>query len=103
MECKCELQWQRVMAEFEKGDYREHRIPGIVVTEKGTILCCCEGRMDENSDWGRIDIVIRRSADDGNTWQTGVVRIPGMEKPIKVSRDNGILITDYPCEINDIN
>lgn len=101
MERKCELQWTQVMAEFEKGDYREYRIPGIVVTDSGTIICCCEGRMDETSDWGRIDLVIWRSTDDGATWQRGVVRIPGMDmmnNPTLIADGDQVVLivhTDY--------
>lgn len=69
--------WARSIAEFDRGGYLEYRIPGIVVTERGTLLCCCEARMDTRSDWGRIDVLLLRSADDGATWSRQVVRVPG--------------------------
>lgn len=46
-----------------------HRIPGIVVTPKGTVLAYCEARKHNSSDWGEIEIHLRRSTDGGRTWQ----------------------------------
>lgn len=45
-----------------------HRIPGVVVTPKGTVLAYCEARINGSSDWGEIEIHLRRSADGGQTW-----------------------------------
>lgn len=48
--------------------YNTYRIPAIVVTEKGTILAFCEGRKDKGGDSGNIDILLKRSFDNGKTW-----------------------------------
>lgn len=48
--------------------YAHFRIPGIVVTQKGTLLAYAEARKSLRGDWGSIDIVLRRSADRGKTW-----------------------------------
>ncbi|MBL9201447.1 MAG: exo-alpha-sialidase [Opitutaceae bacterium] len=45
-----------------------HRIPGVVVTPKGTVLAYCEARRNNSSDWGEIEIHLRRSTDGGKTW-----------------------------------
>ena len=45
-----------------------YRIPGMVVTPKGTVLAYCEARKDSRSDWGEIEVHLRRSADGGKTW-----------------------------------
>ena len=45
-----------------------YRIPGIVVTPKGTVLAYCEARRDSRSDWGEIEVHLRRSLDGGKTW-----------------------------------
>lgn len=45
-----------------------YRIPGIVVTTKGTALAYCEARADSRSDWGEIQVHLRRSTDGGKTW-----------------------------------
>ena len=46
-----------------------YRIPGIVVTTQGTVLAYCEARRDSKSDWGEIEIHLRRSVDGGQTWE----------------------------------
>lgn len=48
--------------------YYTYRIPGIIVTSKGTVLAYCEARQDSRSDWANIDILMRRSTDGGKTW-----------------------------------
>lgn len=46
-----------------------YRIPGMVVTTKGTVLAYCEARKNDSRDWGEIEIHLRRSTDGGKTWQ----------------------------------
>ena len=48
--------------------YHTYRIPAMVVTTRGTILAFCEGRKGGSSDAGNIDLLIRRSQDNGQTW-----------------------------------
>ena len=73
-------------------EYAVCRIPGLVRTEKGTLLCYYECR-SELSDWARIDIKIRRSTDDGATWQTVEV-IPGggdtLNNPVMIVDGNAV-------------
>ncbi len=45
-----------------------YRIPGIVVTSKGTVLAYCEARRDGRADWGEIEVHLRRSTDGGLSW-----------------------------------
>ncbi len=45
-----------------------YRIPGIVVTSKGTVLAYCEARKYTVADRGEIEIHLRRSTDSGRTW-----------------------------------
>ena len=45
-----------------------YRIPGVVVTAQGTVLAYCEARRNSGSDWGEIEIHLRRSNDGGKTW-----------------------------------
>lgn len=49
-------------------DVALYRIPGIVVTPKGTLIAYCEARLNGSSDWGEIEIHVRRSMDQGRTW-----------------------------------
>lgn len=51
-----------------EGGYAMYRIPGIIVTSKGTLLAYCEARKTARSDWGQIDLLSRRSTDGGKTW-----------------------------------
>lgn len=46
-----------------------YRIPGIVVTNRGTVLAYCEARRDSRADWGEIEVQLRRSTDGGKTWE----------------------------------
>ena len=53
----------------EQGDgFALYRIPGIVVTAKGTALAYCEARKFTGGDRGEIEIHLRRSTDGGKTW-----------------------------------
>jgi sialidase-1 len=54
--------------EAGKDGYTLYRIPGIVVTPKGTLLAYCEARKHNGGDWDAIDILLRRSTDGGKTW-----------------------------------
>ena len=45
-----------------------YRIPGVVVTAKGTVLAYCEARKFTDADRGEIEIHMRRSTDGGRTW-----------------------------------
>jgi sialidase-1 len=60
--------------------YALYRIPGLVVTAKGTLLAYCEARKSEKGDWGATDILLRRSSDGGKTWAP-VVKLPEVEGP----------------------
>ncbi len=68
---------------FTVGDhgYNLFHIPGIAVTAKGTILACCEARRNAGRDWDDIDILLRRSTDDGVTWSKAE-KIVEVEGPI---------------------
>lgn len=51
-----------------EGNYHTYRIPSVIVTTKGTLLAFCEGRVKDKSDSGNIDLLLRRSTDNGKTW-----------------------------------
>ena len=51
-----------------EGGYHTYRIPSLVVTPKGTMLAFCEGRKNGSHDAGDIDLLVRRSTDNGLTW-----------------------------------
>jgi sialidase-1 len=58
------------------GGYHHYRVPGIVVTAKGTILAYSEARKS-SGDWSDNDILLRRSTDGGRTWSEPAVLADG--------------------------
>ena len=74
----------------EQDRYHTFRIPGMIVAQDGTILLFAEGRRGDGSDPRRdetapIDLVMRRSVDNGQTWEPMVVIESGF-------RPNGDLV-----------
>lgn len=55
---------------YKKGEagYACFRIPAIVTTTKGTVLAFAEARKNNCGDAGDIDLVVKRSSDNGRTW-----------------------------------
>ena len=73
-----------------ENDYHTYRIPAILVSGKGTILAFCEGRKNSSSDSGDIDIVLRRSFDNGKTWE-----------PMRTIVDDGTDTVGNPAPVLD--
>lgn len=48
--------------------YYHFRIPALAITAKGTLLAACEARKWPN-DWATQAIMLRRSLDNGKTWE----------------------------------
>jgi sialidase-1 len=48
--------------------YKSFRIPAIVRAPNGELLAFSEGRVGGSGDFGDIDIVLKRSKDQGKTW-----------------------------------
>jgi sialidase-1 len=48
--------------------YHTYRIPSLLPTSKGTLLAFCEGRKHGRGDSGKIDLLLKRSLDGGQTW-----------------------------------
>jgi sialidase-1 len=80
---------------FAAGDEgrKIYRIPGMVVTKKGTVLVYCEGRLKTGGDWDTIDIFLRRSTDGGKTFSpariVGHVNTPIERSPVAIERKQG--------------
>ena len=63
-----------------EGGYHTYRIPALVVSTEGTVLAFCEGRRHSSSDSGQIDLLLRRSDDDGHTWGAAQVVATEMDR-----------------------
>ncbi|WP_339734680.1 sialidase family protein [uncultured Gimesia sp.] len=55
---------------FQRGDggYHSFRIPALIVSPQDTLLAFAEGRKNNLGDSGNIDLVLKRSSDQGKTW-----------------------------------
>lgn len=58
---------KKSLVSYGKGTYKAYRIPGMVVTAKGTILTYFETRLGR-SDWSTRGVGLCRSEDNGNTF-----------------------------------
>ena len=74
-----------------EGNYKGYRIPSVVVSTKGTVLAFAEGRND-GGDSGDIDLVMRRSGNNGRTWG-----------PEIVVWNEGLNTCGNPCPVVDEN
>lgn len=78
---------------FRAGEegYALYRIPGIVVTARGTVLAYCEARRTGKSDWDTIDLMLRRSTDGGRTWspRRKLADVPGpkTKNPVALAKN----------------
>lgn len=63
---------EMILFEEDTGGFKLYRIPGIVVTAKGTVLAYCEARKFTEADRGEIEIHLRRSTDGGQSWSPAV-------------------------------
>ena len=71
---------EQVLFKAGTDGYGCFRIPAMVRTTQGSLLAFAEGRKSPScADRGDIDIVLRRSTDDGRTW--GPIRVALAGKP----------------------
>ncbi len=103
----------------EEREYFIHRIPGIVVTKKDTVIVYCEARTKTENpkypgsggDWNLMDIYIRRSTDGGDTFGEPIYVARGtldeegfacMNNPVMIVGNDNILHLLY-CKDYSIN
>lgn len=55
--------------EAGSGGYFIDRVPGLLVTRSGAVLATVEARRGRGGDWDSNDVLLRRSIDQGRTWQ----------------------------------
>jgi sialidase-1 len=77
---------------YKQGDsgYHTFKIPTMITAENGTILAFAEARVDNQEDWGKMDMVLRKSYDGGNTWT-----------PLEVVVEEGNLTIGNTCPVVD--
>src|SRR5213594_4256179 len=77
---------------FKSGEhgYHTYRIPALAASKKGTLLAFVEGRKSGRSDTGDIDVLLRRSFDNGKTWTEA-----------QVVADHGDDTIGNPCPVVD--
>lgn len=59
---------EHVLARRGVGGHRQYRIPALAVTTRGTILAAYDGRPNLDDLPNPIDLLLRRSTDNGATW-----------------------------------
>lgn len=59
---------EHVLAVRGRGGYRQYRIPALAVTARGTVLAAYDGRPNLDDLPSPIDLLVRRSTDNGQTW-----------------------------------
>jgi sialidase-1 len=68
-----------------------YRIPAIIDLPNGDILAFCEGRTQSSNDFGDINIVMKRSRNDGKTWSA-----------LQIVVDKGALQAGNPAPVVDL-
>ena len=55
---------------FKSGEdgHKTYRIPAIISLQDGTLLAFSEGRVNDDGDFGNIDLVMKKSVDHGKSW-----------------------------------
>ena len=72
--------------------HKSYRIPAIINLPNGDLLAFCEGRVNGAGDFGDINIVMKRSSDDGKTWGA-----------LQTIADNDKLQAGNPAPVVDVN
>lgn len=75
------LEKQDLFTVGEDPAYQIYHIPGVVVTDRGSVLAWCEARKG-GGDWSDIRILLRRSTDEGRTWSAprSIVEVAGPKR-----------------------
>lgn len=71
--------------------YKSFRIPAIISMPNGELLAFCEGRVNGAGDFGDIDLVMKRSHDQGKSWSA-----------LKVVAEFGNLQLSNPAPVLDL-
>lgn len=75
-----------------ESEYNCFRIPAVVKAKDGSVLAFAEARKNSCSDTGNIDLVMKKSTDNGATWSV-----------LKVIWDDGNNVCGNPAPVVDQN
>ncbi|UHG94327.1 sialidase family protein [Spirosoma oryzicola] len=78
---------------FKNGEdgYTCYRIPAIVKAPSGELLAFAEGRKSDCGDFGDVDIVLKTSRDNGQSWS-----------PVRIVADYGLAQAGNPAPVFDL-
>jgi len=90
---------------FTSGEngYKVYRIPALLATQKGALLAFAEARRNGPADHGDIDLVVKRSSDNGRTWSKSIIvyskgeRTVGNPAPVQ-DRDTGVILLPFTID-----
>lgn len=84
---------------FDMGDYDayNYRIPALATTTEGTLIAAADRRATHWNDWGNIDTVIRRSTDNGKTWDDPITVLDLKTQPYFTGTQSAFAID--PCVV----
>lgn len=92
----------RVLWDASETEYVRHRIPGMIITEKGTVIVYNEARR-EGDDWASMDIFAQRSEDGGVTFGERIylarnsAAVKTVNNPVMIQDESGRIHFLY-CE-----
>lgn len=61
---------EEIVFESGKEGHATYRIPAIISLPSGELLAFAEGRVNGSNDYGDINLVLKRSNDQGNSWSS---------------------------------
>ncbi|RRJ95676.1 exo-alpha-sialidase [Opitutaceae bacterium TAV4] len=87
--------WKTTVFSASALGYDKIHVPALTRTKKGVLLAFCEARKGPGGDWGAINILLRRSTDNGETWDDARVLVNGGGGPasnaVPISTRDGVV------------
>ncbi|QZT37992.1 glycoside hydrolase [Halosquirtibacter xylanolyticus] len=95
-----QLKAQTSTTVFYSGEegYHSYRIPAIIKTQDGDLLAFAEGRKNRRGDVGDIDLVYKRSTNNGQSWSKMKVivdnndGVAGNPSPVVIDKNGKIVL-----------
>lgn len=84
--------------EANENGAKNYRIPALLTTKSGVVIAAIDKRHQHANDWGNIDTAIRRSLDNGKTWEDERVILDLVSQPY--GTENSAFLID-PLMVQD--